>query len=611
MKKRSLGMLIAILLTAVFWLLTAAFALGTNVSPRSYWLPSPMRVEGTDKTMNAGVTIDLDRTLTSPEGEGKTYDVSRIYVFIGRAYTSDEKGNVSVNFDFKTTSQATDEYLRRVTAEIPADHGNARYRYYKVFDAAEEGTDPLNYKRVKVNTAYSFEFYEVVFTDEKGRAFAIENAVVDETAYGDHATRFAAALTDEQRTFRSSGAGAYVLSERECDALAAADSLLTGSGYAVGSAPLSSLLNAAGVAIFGRNTFGIRFSAFLFGFLSLLAVANLAKKLFLKESFAVCAVVLAVAGGGLFAAAISSSPAVYAAFFLLMAISLAVSFFGNAYSFGNFRASSINVCLTGLFFGLSAACAPQTIFCFLAFALIYAVSLRRRYLEYKAEEKAASGLAKEDAYQRYRRSALGAGGSIAFGFVLIPFLVWLISFAIVSSDATAFYGKGFLETSSAMFGGAFVRAYRENPFLFLVGFGKENAGVGVLFFNKVVSIASLCGLLYTTAVVLIGGKCRRFAEERKRIRNKYRIVTFAFLASLLPLALGFQTGIADYALSSVLYAMYIPLAAAALKERKKAAIVSVCVSVAALIVFAAAYPGYCGFAVSSAWRALLFGWQAV
>ena len=87
MKKRSLGMLIAILLTAVFWLLTAAFALGTNVSPKSYWLPSPMRVEGTDKTMNAGVTIDLDRTLTSPEGEGKTYDVSRIYVFIGRTNT--------------------------------------------------------------------------------------------------------------------------------------------------------------------------------------------------------------------------------------------------------------------------------------------------------------------------------------------------------------------------------------------------------------------------------------------------------------------------------------------------------------------------------------------
>ena len=257
------------------------------------------------------------------------------------------------------------------------------------------------------------------------------------------------------------------------------------------------------------------------------------------------------------------------------------------------------------------ACAPQTIFCFLAFALIYAVSLRRRYLEYKAEEKAASGLAKEDAYQRYRRSALGAGGSIAFGFVLIPFLVWLISFAIVSSNATAFSGKGFPETSSAMFGGVFVRAYRENSFLFLVGFGKENAGAGVLFFNKVVSIVSLCGLLYTTAVVLIGGKCRRFAEERKRIRNKYRIVTFAFLASLLPLALGFQTGIADYALSSVLYAMYIPLAAAALKERKKSAIVSVCVAAAALIVFAAAYPGYCGFAVSPAWRALLFGWQAV
>ena len=389
----------------------------------------------------------------------------------------------------------TDEYLRRVTAEIPADHGNARYRYYKVFDAAEEGTDPLNYKRVKVNTAYSFEFYEVVFTDKNGRAFAIENAVVDETAYGDHATRFAAALTDEQRTFRSSGTGAYVLSEGECDALAAADSLLTGSGYAVGSAPLSSLLNAAGVAIFGRNTFGIRFSAFLFGFLSLLAAANLAKKLFLKDSFAVCTVVLAVAGGGLFAAAISSSSAVYAAFFLLMALSLAVSFFGNAYSFGNFRASSINVCLTGLFFGFSAACAPQTVFCFPAFALIYAVSLRRRYLEYKAEEKAASGLAKEDAYQRYRRSALGAGGSIAFGFVLIPFLVWLISFAIVSSNATAFGGKGFRETSSAMFGGAFIRAYRENPFLFLVGFGKENAGAGVLFFNKVVSIASLCGVL--------------------------------------------------------------------------------------------------------------------
>ena len=611
MKKISPLSLATALLVAVFWLLSAAFALGTNVAPESYWLPTPMKAEGTNNTMNAGVTVDLDRYLPAGNGEKEVCDVSRIYVFIGRAYTKDPEGNVTVNFDFKTTSEASDAYVRRVTATVPATYGNARYTYYKVFDASETG-DPVGFKRVKINTAYSFEFFEVVFTDERGRAFSVENAVVDETAYGDHETRFGSALTDEQDTFRLPGSGAFVLSERECDELAAVDSFLTGSGYAAGSAPLRTLLDSFGVACFGRNAFGIRFSSFLFGYFALLAAAWLARRLFLKRKVAVCVLLLALAGGSLFVASAFTSAAVYAAFFLLLALSLSVGFFADRYSFRDVRASVSNVCLTGLFFGLSVACAPQTVFFLAAIAAVYAVALRRRYIEYKAEEKAAVGLAKEDAYQSYRRSAIGAAWSCLVGYVLLPVLVLLLTFAVTSVNDGKYFGLPFFASAAKVFGGAFRPSYAFNPLLFFVGFGTESAGAGQVFFNKVVSLCSLAGFLSASFVVFFGGRKKGLSEKRRKIFNKYRVLTFAFVASLLPCLFGMGTGVADYALSSVLYAAYVPLALTAfLGEGRRADGVLYGVVALSLVVFAAGYCGYAAFGLPEVLRKVLYGWQAV
>ena len=602
MKKFNFTFAITATLLAIFFVLTAAFAVGDVVSPRSYWLSQIKRESTSGAVLYAEQTIDLNRRLPKKDEQtGEESDVAfpvgRVYVFIGKAYETSADGKIKIFFDFKTDSVYTSETAARIVEkDIPVSGSNCQYRWYKVYDATEEGESGISYSRVKIRTPDIFDFYEVVFTDVDGRIMKATGVTGDK-------------LVDEQYTFKDSDYRAYVLSSYETAELAAVDGFLSGTGI-WGSAPLSTVLNSVGVLIFGKNTFGIRIMSMIAAFVALLLLYSLAEKLFSSGLAAAISVGVALFGGtALFAA--SSASGAFGLLFMILAYNFAVKFYIDDYNYKRIRYAAYNILLTGLFLGLAVSSGSYYLLAAVGIIAIWIISILKAYKKYKADEKAAVGLGKEEVYVEWRKRVYNFAWLMAVAVIVLPLIIEIIFYGITAKSLTSYYDANFFSAMFTDFANGYKIDYAVNPFGLLIGMGSYSVGNAHAISNYVTAIVSILSLICVTALMFVGGN-GKLKAAKNAIRNKYKLSVSLLIGSLLPALLGMGQPIVGFALSSAMLSLFVPMLVTAAGKivRQKTINICLCVfSAVAFITFVGCYFGIFGFGINGVLANILYGWQ--
>ncbi len=119
--------------------------------------------------------------------------------------------------------------------------------------------------------------------------------------------------------------------------------------------------------------------------------------------------------------------------------------------------------------------------------------------------------------------------------------------------------------------------------------------------------------LFVTFAVFFGKKFNFFSNVGV-IKNKYKIVTTAFLSLCLPVFFGLTSSPYGFAGVSVFMCAYVAFAHSILVKCVKENIVNLAFSVATiigLIIFGMAYVGYVGLAVPEVAKSILYYWQVL
>ena len=603
MKKNFIFSLYAIIL-AIFFVLTGAFAASSVVMPQSYWISV---ARGDDKgVQDAFVTLDLDRSFTEVGEDGKETTVQKgigqVYAYIGRAYTlteSDGESFAEIYFDFKTISSKDDTYLVRKHKDnlVP-------YAWNEIF-VASSGDEIKDCSRVKIHTPDTLEIMEVVFLTADGELIKVDKVYSESDFLKEGASGYK--IVDEQDRFTSSREYRFTLSEEETAEMQAANALFHGGEY-VGRGPLTTALNAVSIAVFGRNTFGIRFFSLLFGYISLLVIYLIIRRLFGSDIFSLIESLSAFVFGCLFGASVAASAAV-SVFFVLLSYYLAIGFYAEFYKFegGTVR----NLVFTALAIGGAISCGASNILYLIGIPVIWALSLLKLNSEFKSEYENARGLKKEDVYIAFHKKTGVYAWAMPTVFILAPAAITILFYAVNASPLVSAYKAGFFSAAMLDIGNSFAIEYKFFPLIMLVGIGGEKLNGGYTFVNYVPCILALVSFIFTSLTAFLS-KNDKFGKAWRSIKNKYTLLWVLFVSSLLPILLGINQSVYGFAVTSAIYSAYIPLAVLAVEKFTGksfphwllAAIGGVC-----LLTFIGIYIGSFGFDVSSQWANVLYKWQ--
>ncbi len=580
---------------AIAFVLCGAFLVGTANVPETYWLAA-VKESADGDVDHSYITLDLDRTHTVKGDDGKEktedYGVKDIYVYVGKTYSSQEKGKVSIFFDFKTPSGGETSYNERVAAEITEFYG-----WQKIT------TNGIKLSRVKIHTPDAFELCEVAFVSETGARIKIKSLV----SYSDTTKSSAANVFDEQGAFNLSSAYAYKLSEEEVKELEAADGLFTG-GETSGKAPLSTVLNAIAVAIMGRSPFAIRFFSLLSGYVALLALYLLIGRLFASDTAALFGSLFAFFSGALLSGAVTASSAC-AVPFIILAYYSAVGFYAERYKFSPRSAAVKNLVSCGIFIALAVSFGAHNIIALAGVPVIWGMALYKTHKEYKVAYESAEGLEKETVYLRHNRDVATCVWAMPLAFIVMPMVLLLLFYAITQSQITGTYG-GFLSGVISDVGASFGINRSVSAAGLLIGYGSEAVGQSYKLINYLPCVFALVGLVFST-VCLVLSKTKKFGRVWVGIRNKYKLtaVTSAFI--YLPLIIGINLSVAGGAAFVSIYSIFIMIGISAAERLfdKKAFCVTVILLVAAFITFIGCCFGVFGVNLGETAAKILYGWQ--
>ena len=203
--------------------------------------------------------------------------------------------------------------------------------------------------------------------------------------------------------------------------------------------PLGKVLISLGIAIFGMNPFGWRIIGTLFGIAMVPLMYVFAKRIFKESIYAFLAAFLMAFDFMHFTQTRIATIDVYAVFFTILMYYFMYKYYCLDFYRTPFRKALIPLALSGLFFGIGAACKWTSAYGGLGLALIFLVSLIRRFVEYRRARRVVD-LARK---QKVGRPALeqakfisGAfpGKSLAtlawclLFFILVPVVVYTLSY---------------------------------------------------------------------------------------------------------------------------------------------------------------------------------------
>ena len=613
MNKSNKTFLVTAIILVAFYLLSAILTLGTVFAPSTAWQIKTQNPDRDNTYQNAFVNIDVSTSKPDPEKEDSvvTANISKIFIYVGAVYssTTDENGKefIDIVFQFKTKSDNTNtSYLKSFTYSVPVIYGTGGYRWIKVFDAAESKTDAISYNRVKISSPDKFDFHEIIFTDETG--YVLDTQVNTGT---DDQKEMARLLVDERDFFTESTDKKYNFTDEELKNLASANAL-KGGNIVLSNGPLTTVFNLIAVSIFGANTFAIRLFDCLAG-LGLLIVAFLfVSKLFENPRYSILALVFCLAMGSVFTASNFAFGSV-GAFFAVLALYLSGRFFVKHYYLEEVEGAILNLITTGMFLGLAVACnAVYSLTSLGVFAMLIMAS-RRGYKKYKDDDKKAVGLEKEDLFLAYRKKRITLFVTALVALVLLPTILFTVSFLACSSVYTARYGVGFMQSAVKCFASSFAVNYKSFPLALLVGFGGTVENGYYSFLTYLPAILALLSLIFVTVALSLRKKVE-FFKNVGVIANKYKIVTVSFITALLPVLFGFTSSPSGFAGASVFYVAYIVFAESILVKCLNAKKVKTAVNIIAGIslgLFAMAFVGYVGLNLPEIVNKILYLWQVI
>lgn len=614
MKKNSkvlfLSTIIAVLL---LYLVSAIFTLGTAFSPAS-----ALEVRSTnpnrDQTYNnAFAVVDLVRTKQDPADSEKTYTakISEIYVFVGevRSHTVDASGNpyVELVFHFTTTNnEGANYYGDPIIAKIPVRELSGGYEWIKVFDAQSE-SEEKDYSRVKVSTPDSIDIYEVVFTDSTGYVFP------SSANFGTPEQKSNAnLLIDEQESFKYSQSKKYHFTDAELKTIASVNAL-KGGKIAISEGPFSTICYFVSVTIFHTNTFSLRIFDFLAGAGLLILAFAFAKSLFGEEKYGLMTLLSVLSLGAVFTAS-NFALCSMGTFFAVLSLFISSRYFIKHYYLNEMSEGVLCLLGVGLFYSLAVACNPAYALTLVGHIVLFAMARKRAYKKFKKQEKEAVGLQKEDVFLAYRKKNLISLGFMAIALLLLPTVLFVVTYSACAPVYKAYYDVNFVKGAIKCFFGAFKAEYVSSPFALFVGFGGVKLNGYYSFLNYFTCIFALLCFIFVTFAVFFGKRFSFFSKVDV-IKNKYKIVTVAFLALCLPVFFGLTSSPYGFAGVSVFMCAYVAFAHSILvKCVKKDNVINLAFSVAiaiGLLTFAMAYVGYVGLAINSTVKSILYIWQVL
>lgn len=577
MKRNKSLFYIALIISALLYALTCGFAATSVKAPQTAF--STVNVETTDggtvsPSKSSNVTLDIEK------------GTNKVYAYIGeiRTHRTDKDGKAYVNvvFDFKRQSSDDSTYLKRVgndeESRIYLNKNSGGYKWTLIYDGGES---TLDYNCVKISTVDEMDIYEVAFIDKDGNPLAASyrygSDIDGETGHEN--------ICDERSSFTASKSAANNFTDRELDEIAAVKTVMRNGGSTLGRGVLNAEINALSVAAFGLNTFGLRFPSVIAGFALIIAVYLIAETLFGNDYAALFAFIVCLAGGSAFMTSFTAVGAISACF-AVYAFYFAFKFFIEDYYVEDKKSTVLHIGLTGLFFGLAVAANASLLILLAGLIAIVVYAAIRGATRYKAEEKAAKGLEKENVFVAYRGKKIVFGVSSVCALTVLPILIVLASYAFVGSALGKIYRGGFLNASFAYIGSAFgFGGDALLPLKMLAGFGSAGYKDYFAIANCFASLLCLVSLAFVIITLVCAGN-EKFAEAAETSRNKTKLILTAFAAAFIALLFGKSGSVADFALCSAFYSLIAALALdSALKifgkNIRTVALVCICICFAA------------------------------
>ncbi|MBQ7373959.1 MAG: phospholipid carrier-dependent glycosyltransferase [Clostridia bacterium] len=613
MGKNNKTFLISAIILVVFYALSAIFTLGTVFMPSTAWQIKSQNADRENTYSNAFVNVDVTTSKPNPEKDGETVtaNISKIYVFVGNVYSfaTDENGKefVDIVFQFKTKSDNTNtSYLKSFTYSVPVVYGTGGYKWIKVYDSAGNGESEISYNRVKISSPDKFDFHEVVFTDSTG--YILDTQI---NAGTEDQKTMARLLVDEREFFTNSTSKKFNFTDKELENLASVEAL-KGGKVTVSKGPFTTVLNLVSVSIFGKNTFAMRLFDCLAGLGLLLIAFIFVSKLFDSPRYSVLSLVFCLAMGGAFTAS-NFAHGGLGAFFATLALYFASRFFVKHYYFEEVDSAVICLLTSGIFLGLAVSCNMVYSLVSLGVVAMLIMASRRGYKKYKEDDKKAVGLEKEELFLAYRKKRIILFVTALIAVVVIPTLLFTLSFWSLSSVYTAYYGVGFIQSAIKLLAESFTPNYQSFPLALLVGFGGVAESGYYSFLTYLPCVLALLSFAFVT-VALCLRKRVEFFKGVGVISNKYKIITTAFLTMLLPVLFGLTSSPSGFAGASVFYCAYIVFAESILVKcinSKKVKLVANILAGVSMVIFAMAYVGFVGIQLPEIVSKILYLWQVI
>ncbi len=365
------------------------------------------------------VTLDL----------GSEQTVSKIKYFLGSYELNDER---DLTFTFRNNNNQVVKTDKLTSGSVfywnEENSNNTRARYITLTTAASDLT-------VK----------EMAVLDESGNKIVPMNLSAS-----------AAALFDEQQevpdrvSFRNS-----TYFDEIYHARTAYEFIHSLDPYEWTHPPLGKVFMAVGILIFGMNPFGWRIVGTVFGILMIPVIYLFAKRLLKHSWLAIITCLLFTFDFMHFAQTRIATIDVYGTFFIMLMYYFMYKYCKLSFYDAGLKKTLVPLGLSGLCMGLGVACKWTAIYAGMGLAVIFFVTIYRRYKEFLYAEKNPSqmtdGIAHQDVIRNFKPYLIKTLLFCCVMFVAVPAVIYCASY-IPYLKAEGMQGlKSILDNQSAMF----------------------------------------------------------------------------------------------------------------------------------------------------------------
>lgn len=559
-----------------------AFTLGSSRSPSSYW-----QAEYLSEPQPATAIVELTYR---KDAEGEKVALDEIWMHVGAVDVAAD-AEAAVKFSYAQSATSTTWYSSSIgNCTLPPLSGadaadRTRFAWLRMKD--DIGLS-VYYSHIKIEIKCDMAVNEVAFVDENGdlMGIAVVSPDMEKDADGKATEKPLAhnqsAIADEQDGFRYADSRLNSLSAAESRSVLSAWNILKGKGYTLDETvpPLGQMFIAAGVGVFGANTLGARIVPFLFGVGLVVLLFFFGKKLLKSEWYGLLFAALYVLSGLGYAMMITSSAAVIAAFFVVLAFYFLYEFYLFGIDVSRKFASVAPLLLSAVFFAAALMTRLQSVYALIGLVALFACALVRQYNAHRARLSRAEG---EDAVREegktYRaRLLLSAGSFVAayavaiaaltvlcYGIVLRPYGLYYGTrnlFSAIGKNLGGMLGRGYAAGATVNAAGWAVNFSRETLFASSAAEGFTNAAYA--FSNIALLALAMASFLYVTAFVIVCA-AKKNADEaeqayRKAVLRPYFALLCGFVSCFLPFVFLARAGQTHFLAAQIFYIGFILLA---------------------------------------------------